>query len=974
MKKSILSILIFSCLFFLNAFQNNNLNAQTATTTITYGGFQACGGCTVCGADYWCFNTVSSWCGNTAACGTQNFVDPVPPGNIVTNIAISYYSGECQGGSLTATINGNAFPTVNEGNSGCACSNNPCAVSATTGQTFPCGVPGYNYGASNSFQMCTGAGVCINRAVLTMTYVPSNQATPATQPGAITGNSNVCTGVASSFSIPPVANAAGYTWTVPAGWTINSGQGTTSITATPGSTGNICVTANNLCGTSAPRCFAVTVSNPSVAPTSATATPNPICAGSTTNLTVNGGSLGTGAGWQWYSGSCGGTSVGSGSTITVSPGTTTTYFVRAEGTCNNTTCQSVTVTVNPVVNPAWTNPSPICAAAGSINLNSLITGTTGGTWSGTGVSGTSFNPASGSQSVTYTVGSAPCTQTLTQTITVVPDVNPAWTNPSPICAAAGNINLNNLITGTTGGTWSGTGVTGTSFNPSSGSQSVTYTVGTAPCQETQTHTITVMPDVDPTWANPSPVCAAGGNINLDNLVTGTAGGAWSGTGVTGNMFDPNSGSQSVTYTVGTAPCQETQTHTINVSAFDPSWTNPSPICGNATPINLSTLVTGSGGGTFSGTGVTGNNFDPSGLGGTNVSITYTVGAAPCTETLVHSVVINADDDASFNYSSTTFCEADNNPIPTITGTNGGTFTISPSGTINVATGEVDIQATGIGSFTVYYNTTSAGNACPSVDSVQITINPQNTININPVNPICLNDTLNLSANTTGTGTVTWYADAAGTIVIGTGNPLTYVPTSGGSVTIYANNVGSCSSEMDSVTITVNFVDAVINATPVTGSSPLDVFFGNGSAGATNYFWNFGNGSTDTIFEPTHTYTNPGSFTATLIVTNGVCWDTATVIIEVFDESSILIPTIFTPNGDGSNDFFRVDGINLKHVEGEIYNRWGQKMFSWNNVNGMWDGKTLSGADAADGTYYFIIRAEGIDGKEYFQKGTLTLIR
>ncbi|MCW8897739.1 MAG: gliding motility-associated C-terminal domain-containing protein [Flavobacteriales bacterium] len=974
MKKSILSILIFSCLFFLNAFQNNNLNAQTATTTITYGGFQACGGCTVCGADYWCFNTVSSWCGNTAACGTQNFMDPVPPGNIVTNIAISYYSAECQGGSLTATINGNAFPTVNEGNSGCACSNNPCAVSATTGQTFPCGVPGYNYGASNSFQMCTGAGVCINRAVLTMTYVPSNQATPATQPGAITGNSNVCTGVASTFSIPPVANAAGYTWTVPAGWTINSGQGTTSITATPGSTGNICVTANNLCGTSAPRCFAVTVSNPSVAPTSATATPNPICVGSTTNLTANGGSLGTGASWQWYSGSCGGTSVGSGSTITVSPGTTTTYFVRAEGTCNNTTCQSVTVTVNPVVNPAWTNPSPICAAAGSINLNNLITGTTGGTWSGTGVTGTNFNPASGTQSVTYTVGSAPCTQTLTQTITVIPDVNPAWTNPSPICAAAGTINLNNLITGTTGGTWSGIGVTGTSFNPSSGSQSVTYTVGTAPCQETQTHTINVLPDVNPSWTNPSPVCAAGGNINLDNLVTGTTGGTWSGTGVTGNMFDPNSGSQSVTYTVGTAPCQETQTHTINVSAFDASWTNPGPMCESATPIDLSTLVTGSSGGSFSGTGVTGNNFDPTGLGGTNVSITYTVGAAPCTETLVHSVVINADDDASFNYSSTTFCEADNNPIPTITGTNGGTFTISPSGTINATTGEIDITLTGIGSYTIYYNTTSAGNACPSVDSVQITINPQNTISINPVNPICLNDTLNLSANTTGTGTVTWYADAAGTIIIGIGNPLTYVPTSGGSVTIYANNVGSCSSEIDSVTITVNFVDAVINATPVTGSSPLDVFFGNGSTGATNYFWNFGNGSTDTIFEPTHTYTNPGSFTATLIITNGVCWDTATVIIEVFDESSILIPTIFTPNGDGSNDFFRVDGVNLKHVEGEIYNRWGQKMFSWDNVNGMWDGKTLSGADAADGTYYFIIRAEGIDGKEYFQKGTLTLIR
>ena len=974
MKKSILSILIFSCLFFLNAFQNNNLNAQTATTTITYGGFQACGGCTVCGADYWCFNTASSWCGNTAACGTQNFMDPVPPGNIVTNIAISYYSAECQGGSLTATINGNAFPTVNEANTGCLCSNNPCAVAATTGQTFPCGVPGYNYGASNSFQLCTGLGVCINRAVLTMTYVPSNQATPATQPGAITGNPNVCTGVATTFSIPPVANAAGYTWTVPAGWTINSGQGTTSITATPGSTGNICVTASNLCGTSGSTCFPVTVNTPSVAPTSATATPNPICVGSSTSLTVNGGSLGSGANWQWYSGSCGGTSAGSGSIITVSPSTTTTYFVRAVGTCNSTTCQSVTVTVNPVVNPAWTNPSPICAAAGNINLNNLITGTTGGTWAGTGVSGTSFNPASGTQSVTYTVGSAPCTQTLTQTITVILDVNPAWTNPSPICAAAGSINLNNLITGTTGGAWSGTGVSGNMFSPSSGTQSVTYTVGTSPCQETQTHTITIIPDVDPSWTNPSPVCAAAGNINLDNLITGTTGGTWSGTGVTGNIFDPNSGSQAITYTVGTAPCQETQTHTITVSAFDASWTNPGPICEGATPIDLSTLITGSGGGTFSGTGVTGNNFDPSGLGGTSVSITYTVGASPCTETLTHSVVINNDDDASFNYAATTFCEADNNPIPTITGTNGGTFTISPSGTINPTTGEIDIALTGVGTYTVYYNTTSAGNDCPSTDSVQITIDPQNTISINPINPICLNDTLNLSANTTGTGTVTWYADAAGTIIIGTGNPLTYVPTSGGSVTIYANNVGSCSSEMDSVTVTINFVDALINATPVTGSSPLDVFFGNGSTGATNYFWNFGNGSTDTIFEPTHTYTNPGSFTATLIVTNGVCWDTATVIIEVFDESSILIPTIFTPNGDGNNDFFRVDGVNLKHVEGEIYNRWGQKMFAWDNINGMWDGKTLSGADAADGTYYFIIRAEGIDGKEYFQKGTLTLIR
>jgi hypothetical protein len=464
----------------------------------------------VCGADYWCFNTASSYCGNTAACGTRTFTDPVPAGNIVTNIAISYYSASCSGGSLTATINGNAFPTVNEGNSGCLCSNSPCSVSATTGATFPCGVPSYNYGASNNFQLCTGLEVCVNRVVLTMTYAPANQATPATQPGAISGNAAVCTGVANTYSIPAVANASGYTWTVPSGWVINSGQNTTSITATPGSAGNICVTANNLCGTSASTCYAVSLNTPSTAPTGATATPNPICAGSSTTLSVSGGTLGVGASWNWYSGSCGGAFVGSGSSISVSPGSTTTYFVSAQGTCNTTSCASVTVTVNPVVNPSWTNPSPICASSGSINLNSLITGTAGGTWSGTGVSGTTFNPASGTQSVTYTVGLAPCVQTSTQTITVVPDVNPSWTNPSPICATAGSINLNSLITGTAGGTWSGTGVSGTTFNPSSGTQSVTYTVGTAPCVETSTQTITVNPDVDPSWTNPSSICASAG--------------------------------------------------------------------------------------------------------------------------------------------------------------------------------------------------------------------------------------------------------------------------------------------------------------------------------------------------------------------------------------------------------------------------------------------------------------------------------
>ncbi|MFL3664702.1 MAG: hypothetical protein ACJ04Q_11910, partial [Flavobacteriales bacterium] len=280
--------------------------------------------------------------------------------------------------------------------------------------------------------------------------------------------------------------------------------------------------------------------------------------------------------------------------------TTTTSVSGSEGTIRYFVDDISVTTACPTQSATWTNPSPICAAAGSINLNSLVTGTAGGTWSGTGVSGSTFNPASGTQSVTYTVGTSPCTQSQTHTITVRPDVNPAWNNPSPICAAAGSINLNSLITGTAGGTWSGTGVSGSSFNPSSGSQAITYTVGTAPCQETSTQTITVRPDVNPAWTNPGPLCAAnGGTVTL---VSAQSGGSWSGTGVTsGGVFSLSAGTQSITYTIGTAPCQETSTQTITVIPdVNPAWNNPSPICAAAGSINLSSLVTGTGGGTWSG--------------------------------------------------------------------------------------------------------------------------------------------------------------------------------------------------------------------------------------------------------------------------------------------------------------------------------------------------------------------------------------
>jgi Bacterial Ig-like domain/Ig-like domain CHU_C associated/Secretion system C-terminal sorting domain len=93
----------------------------------------------------------------------------------------------------------------------------------------------------------------------------------------------------------------------------------------------------------------IIINSISVAPTSAVTSSTLICGNSgTVSLTANGETLGTGASYKWYSGTCGGTLVGTGISISnIFLNTTTTFFVRAEGTCNTTSCQSITVVVAP---------------------------------------------------------------------------------------------------------------------------------------------------------------------------------------------------------------------------------------------------------------------------------------------------------------------------------------------------------------------------------------------------------------------------------------------------------------------------------------------------------------------------------------------------------------------------------------------------------------------------------------------------
>ncbi|MCB0400920.1 MAG: gliding motility-associated C-terminal domain-containing protein [Flavobacteriales bacterium] len=101
-------------------------------------------------------------------------------------------------------------------------------------------------------------------------------------------------------------------------------------------------------------------------------------------------------------------------------------------------------------------------------------------------------------------------------------------------------------------------------------------------------------------------------------------------------------------------------------------------------------------------------------------------------------------------------------------------------------------------------------------------------------------------------------------------------------------------------------------------------------------------------------------------------------LPCFDElinDSIYFPNVFTPNGDGFNDHFYFPNEGINELNCQIFNRWGTKVYEWDNINGFWDGKTAAGNDCPDGVYYYIVNYKRIASMDTEQHtGYITLIR
>lgn len=169
----------------------------------------------------------------------------------------------------------------------------------------------------------------------------------------------------------------------------------------------------------------ITVNDTSKAPTGINATAQTICNGQSTTLSVQGGELGTGSNWAWYAGGCGtGAAIGNGTSITVSPTDTTTYYVRAEGgACNYTTaCANIRINVNPT--PTATAPANQVYCFGQTTTALPIAGTPSNvTFSISGGSSVGLADQTGVTAVPSFTAANATTAPITATITITPSAN-----------------------------------------------------------------------------------------------------------------------------------------------------------------------------------------------------------------------------------------------------------------------------------------------------------------------------------------------------------------------------------------------------------------------------------------------------------------------------------------------------------------------------------------------------------------------
>jgi len=165
---------------------------------------------------------------------------------------------------------------------------------------------------------------------------------------------------------------------------------------------------------------------------------------------------------------------------------------------------------------------------------------------------------------------------------------------------------------------------------------------------------------------------------------------------------------------------------------------------------------------------------------------------------------------------------------------------------------------------------------------------------------------------------------------------------------------------------------------LTGSAPLNVLFQSNATPLTDFFYWEILRSTEMLSSRTepdtrYIFDESGKYSVKLKVWNQhECACDTTFQVDA-KESLLAVPNVFTPNGDGVNDEFRVVYRSIKSYSIVIYNRWQHLIYESSDPAKGWNGR-INGKKAPEGAYYYIIKATGSDGEEYVRKGAVNLLR
>lgn len=618
------------------------------------------------------------------------------------------------------------------------------------------------------------------------------------------------------------------------------------------------------------------------------------------------------------------------------------------------------------------NNITVCPLSPPFNLPS---GTpAGGWWFGPGITDSiagTFNPGvngTGNSSLRLFYRNAECQDSITVFLTrtnITPDTLRR-------CITGGNLSLAQGNTGRVpnGGVWSGPGVNpagnGT-FQPAVagiGFHRLYYTA--AGCVDSMVVYVSPLPvaPVD------TVVCISQGNL----IFTGTpSGGSWSGPGIRNSftgLFNTDSagiGNHRLYYTTA-AGCVDSMQVQVNPLP-QPSFNNSDTIFCHID--SLFSLQLTPAGGVLSGPGCVGNRFNPVLAGMGQHQLIYSAGIGLCERFDTLRVQVRDSLRIQVFSSADTLCYGDT-VLLWVTKTGGLPTASSDWGALG-ASDSVYFVPTVSGWHPVVV---SDGCSTPQTDSIFVYVHPQIVYTLTQELQNCY-DSLGIYRIQYAPGSAyrtQWYT----------------LPNSFGD-TLFARQGTYAVRITDTLTGCYLLDTIVMRSFPIISANftinpnercydlaTAELTFIDLSVGGSSGNWDFGDGSSEPyIFGqyPTHLYTDTGRYEVALVIFNADgCRSTHRQVVCVQVEPKIYVPSAFTPNGDGLNEFFKVETIGIRNFRVELFNRWGEKVFQAADKTFLWDGR-FKGELVEPGVYpYVIIYNDYLSSLPKYQKGVVHVLR